>query len=298
MTLLEFLQEHGVDYREAGQHHHATLGWLNIECTYCSPDSGKYKLGISESGNTAHCWTCGKRDAVEALAEITRLEPRQIREQLYISFNRSTFTQDERRRSKRLSPLTLPQCVSEAILEPQRRYLESRGFDCDELREIWSIGSIGIAPRLSWRVYIPIHFHGKVVSWTTRSVSEKSPKRYINARDHEETLPAKSVLYGIDHVKHSVIVVEGPTDVWRIGKGSAATMSVNYTKEQISLLSDIPIRVVCFDSEKDAQKRALKLVRELSAYPGKTYQVVLETGKDPGSAKRSEIRELRARFLD
>ena len=34
------------------------------------------------------------------------------------------------------------------------------------------IFGIGIAPRLQWRIWIPIHYHGEIVSWTTRSLSD------------------------------------------------------------------------------------------------------------------------------
>jgi hypothetical protein len=62
-------------------------------------------------------------------------------------------------------------------------------------------------------------------------------------------------------------------------------------------IGQIPFRVLCFDSEPDAQRRAHELARQLQAFPGETIVVKLETGKDPNSADPTEIKQLRERYL-
>lgn len=186
-------------------------------------------------------------------------------------------------------PKTVP------LLPIHKEYLEKRGFNSAELKRLWRLKSIGLASKLAWRIFIPIHFNNETVSWTTRKIGDNGA-RYISAKSTEEIVSAKTLLYGEDYIQQSLIVCEGPTDAWRIGPGAVATMGISYTKEQVSRISKYPQRVICFDSELEAQKRARKLCNDLESFPGKTLNVVLDS-KDPGSASYEEIQELRAKFL-
>lgn len=71
-----------------------------------------------------------------------------------------------------------------------------------------------------------------------------------------------------------------------------ATLGVLVTSAQIARLARYPVRVVCFDNEAGAQRRALALCRELSVFAGTTQNVVLDAA-DPGSAPPAETRALR-----
>lgn len=86
-------------------------------------------------------------------------------------------------------------------------------------------------------------------------------------------------------------------DAWAIGPGAGATLGIAYTSQQMSLLSKYPRRVVCFDSSKDAQKRAQVLCRQMAPFPGTTKNVRLSTGDDPAEAEEEELEELRKTFL-
>ncbi len=73
-------------------------------------------------------------------------------------------------------------------------------------------------------------------------------------------------------------------------------MGVVYSQEQLILMSKFPVRVIAFDSEPEAQRRADKLCRELAGFGGKTLRVELKAD-DPGSATDKEIKQLRGKFL-
>ena len=199
------------------------------------------------------------------------------------------------RGSKPRGQLLIPPGV-EPLRRPHRVYLRERGFDPDEVSRLWGVKGIGVAARLAWRLWAPIHHCGKVVSWTTRAIGDG--RRYISAAEDEESISHKSILYGADYVRHAVVICEGPTDVWRIGPGAVATLGLTYTMAQTLLLSVYPIRVVCFDREREAQKRAKKLARELQVYPGETCVVELETGEDAALASDEEIENLRKEYLE
>jgi hypothetical protein len=176
-----------------------------------------------------------------------------------------------------------------------KRYLSDRNFDWREIRRIWKICGIGLSSRLSWRIWIPIHYHGEVVSWTTRAISDKVV-RYISAGEKEESMAHKELLYGEDFVRHAIIVVEGVTDVWKIGPGAVATFGSGYSTQQLARIARYPTRAICFDNEPEAQKRANRLVRDLSVLPGDTYNVRLDA-KDAADESRENIEQLRREIL-
>ena len=288
MTFTELLDEFNIPHREAGQHHHASTGWLQIDCPYCSPNSQRYRMGYNLNRGNLNCWTCGSHPLAATLVLITG-QPWLVIKGLLGSLE-SEFAAPQKQWGK----LKLPSHVSN--LHPAHvAYLKGRGFDPEKLQKLWKIQGISIAPKLSWRIFIPIIYGGNTVSWTTRAIGSTG-QRYIAARPEEEAINAKALLYGMDLVRHAIVVCEGPTDCWRIGPGAVATLGVNYTRAQVKLISEIPTRIVCFDSESEAQRRANKLCNDLESFPGETYKVTL-SGKDAGEASQEEIAELRKEFL-
>ena len=78
MTIQELLEEHRVDYREAGAHHHARPGWLQIDCPYCGDGSSGFHLGINVENLYTNCWRCGPLHIMTVLAAVTRLPQRKL----------------------------------------------------------------------------------------------------------------------------------------------------------------------------------------------------------------------------
>jgi DNA primase len=154
-----------------------------------------------------------------------------------------------------------------------------------------------LTSRLPWSLFLPVSRHGQAVSWTTRAVGKGASRRYISADHSEEALPIKSLLYGEDYCRSAVIVVEGPMDAIRVGSGAVATFGLNVSPAQVARLAGFPLRAVCFDNEQRAQRVAERLCSDLSAFPGETVRVQLESGDDPGSADEEELDELRKMFL-
>jgi DNA primase len=187
----------------------------------------------------------------------------------------------------------------EPLRMSHRDYLLTRDFDPDEIVRLWQVQGLGMmGPRhLRWRLYVPIMQNGERVSWTTRSINPETTRRYVGAKAEEEAVPKGEILYGEDYCRHSVVVCEGPTDVWRIGPGAVATLGVAFTQAQVARLSKYPVRAVCFDSDPEAQKRAKKLCDALLPYPGRTSIVTIDA-KDPASMKPHEVRQIRRAFLD
>ncbi len=274
----EMFREWGVNSTTTGKH--SREGWVNTDCPQCGTGSNKFHLGFNLAGRYFNCWRCGYIPVRKVLT-LWKVPEEAIR-----SFGA-------------VRPLHLPkQIVAGRLKEPvgrapllpvHRRYLKRRGFDPAELERVWGLEGLGLLPVLPWRLYIPILFRGQRVSWTTRAVGKAQP-RYISAAQEEEAVPHKSLIYGLDFCRDSMIIVEGPADVWRIGPGAGALLGSAYTPAQVQLIAQIPRRFIFLD--RDAAHVARRLAGELGCLPGRT--VLLESGADdPGTMGDRELARLR-----
>lgn len=295
MTFLELLDRLSIPYLTSG-HEHCRDGWAQMDCPWCSPGWEHYRLGYNLSGNYFHCWGCGYHSVVSVLIEYTRKEFKEIKE-LLEGIEQTRF---ERQEVKVGGKLILPKGVG-PLLPAHRKYLKQRRLDPERMEQLWQIQGIGIATRLQWRIFIPVHFQGEVVSWTTRSIGERKAKKYLTASKKEERVFHKHILYGEDACGHTAVVNEGPLDVWSIGPGAVATLGTGFTRRQVVRLARFPRRVICFDATEEGQMRARELCNLLEPFPGDTLNVTLDH-KDANEclqtrAGRREIRQLRRLFL-
>lgn len=285
MKFIDILNQFNVEYKTEGSSH-CRPGWIQLDCPFCGKDSHKWHMGYSLSGNFVNCWRCGSHNLMNSLILITGSKFNVIKPLL------ENIRTDYKVIEKPEGKFSKPAGVGK-LLKIHKDYLKSRGFDIQMLTKLWKIQGIGNVSRHAWRIFIPVIFHGNMVSWTTRSVSKnKNILRYINASPPEEDISLKSILYGSDFVRDTAIICEGPFDVWKIGAGAVATFGINYTTEQVLQMSKIKKRIICFDNEKVAQLQANKLCNDLSVFPGETYNLVIEA-KDPAAATDKEIRKLR-----
>lgn len=290
MKFKDVLSEYNIPTAPAG-HHHAREGWIQIDCPYCGRDSHKWHMGYSIDGNFVNCWRCGSHRLTNTLMELTGLSYEQSK-CLLSSLDRPRFE----KKQKTLGKLVIPKGVG-ALHSVHKCYLKDRGFNWREIEKIWKIFGISISSKLSWRIFIPIHHRGEIVSWTTRSVSHNQMiTRYISAAENQEAIPRKELLYGEDFARHAIIVVEGVFDVWRIGPGAVATFGSGYSIQQLERIAKYPIRAICFDNEIEAQKRARKLSDDLSVFDGETFNVILDM-KDAAEESNDNIKRLRKEIL-
>ncbi len=289
-SLIEFLEEHEVDFKQAGEHSHVRTGWIGVDCPDCGPGSQKYHLGINIENNFATCWRCGYRDLSRVLAKLTG---RPISREMMDGLRRGKPSTEH----PQIRPVRLP--TGRSALSPvHRRYLEGRGVDADLAASRWGLEGISIHAMLGWRIFIPIHRRGKIVSWTTRAIGENQKTRYLSADPVKDGgMPLNCLLYGADFARHAVVIVEGPADAWRIGPGAVALFGIAYSQEQVALLAKYPVRVVCFDAGPQERKAGEKLSEALALFPGETYQIFLPDG-DPGDAPEETIQWIRETYLE
>lgn len=291
MNVLDLLDELGIEYKRPGEHHHATNRFLaQIDCPWCDT-IGHFHLGVNET--FCSCWHCGSHSLYETLLEITGKPVSQLRD----------IEKQETKPQQHVGKLKLPQGIVD-LMPAHRQYLLRRKFDPDEITKLWKVKGLahnaGIKRKekwqsLAWRLYIPIHYEGQVVSWTSRAIGTANSgfNRYSTALQSESKLPRTKLLYGLDFVRWTVVVCEGAIDVWALGPGAVATLGTGYSQEQAALLVQFPVRYILFDNEPEAQNRARQLCDYLSAFGGQTYNLCLTDAKDPASLPKREIKKLK-----
>lgn len=294
MNVTELLDHAGIEYRRHGESPHVTSGWVGVICPWCGEGTANYGLGVNVAGGFCSCWSCGGHSLAALLAsggmhyaEAKRLVGR---------LDRVKDDYEAVPKGKYLPP------PAESLADEDEHWMcvEDRGFDPEQLSLVWGVGALNYrcSGPYSWRLFIPVHYRGRPVAWTTRAITDANPPRYRNGPDERCLIPVKECVYGLDLVRNACVIHEGPTDCWATGPGAVCTFGVNYSRRQVAILSRIPRRTVCFDADAAGQSRARRLADELSCFPGETSVVTLDSGKDAASADKAEVAEIRRRFLE
>lgn len=288
MEFTDLLDQHDVPYQTSGKY--CRPGWCQLQCPFCGGGSDPMKpyLGFNMARGYANCWNCGPKRADILVSKLLGVNLAHARK-LLKGIHRGAVEEVEVR-----GRLRAPNGIDEiAFRSAHWHYLKGRGFHPPDLFRLWGVEGIGKdGGRWRWRLFIPIHLNGKVVSWTTRGLTEDEP-RWLAAPANREMANHHDLLLGADYVRHTAIITEGPFDAFRIGPGAVCCFGTGISPAQVQRASVWPVRYVCFDPEPAAQRRAKELVDALAPFPGETYNIVLDSG-DPAEATGKEIRQLRS----
>lgn len=289
-----FLKDHRIQFREYGKNWQP--GWIQIICPFCGDHN--YHGGFKLSTGSYNCWRCKSHTTISVISKLLRIPISEAKiklsKYLFISRNSSKYEQD----SNRIAPsfVDWPKFTTE-LKEPHLAYLKKRNFNPDELIKTWNIKGTGIHGDYKYRIIAPIYFNGKMVSYQGRDITGKSQMRYKACEKINEVTHHKNTLYGIDYVGKSAIIVEGITDVWRIGPGAISTFGTSYTTDQILLIaSTIEHAILMYDSGINAQIQQELLAAELSSLDVKVTQLHLFDG-DPAELNSNDVNYLRNKYL-
>jgi hypothetical protein len=282
--LADFLDKYGVEWSKTDKH--SRHSWTQARpCPRCSND--RFHLGIQDDFSRSSCYTCGSFHVPKLLKDLTDAPWSEIYKLLgnraYVPKEADTASGGVYTPPTLLEPLAAVPAVA--------AYLKQRNFDLEYLETVWGVRATGPFSNHPFRVFMPIYLNRKAVSWTARAACGQEP-RYRNAGPGEKSMDEKTLLFGAQYAKDAVIIVEGPFDSMAIGKGAVATLGIAVTTAQVNRLADYYKRVIVFDNEPNAQRRARALADQLSIYPGETFIVNIDA-KDPAEAKPSEIAALR-----
>ena len=293
---LRFCEDYNISYKLCNG------DWANINCPIPGCKERDYKGGFNLTNSFYNCYRCGRHSKIELLQSITGFRYEQIytllKEYSIGNTNYNNISEIDYRPVKVDLPL-----FSKPIRENEKafKYLENRNFDVYELEDKYGILATNNLSDVPHRIIIPIFFKGQLVSWTARSYLKTidKAKRYFSASKDKEVILHKSVLYNWDNTSDIIVIVEGCTDVWRLGDSIVACFGTQFSDNQIKLIKEKRKAFIIYDREEQAQEKARKLMNSLSLFIDVENVLIPfknDKGeyKDPGELDKREVEEIRA----
>lgn len=298
MDIIKFYEDNGIEYRTEG-HKHCRPGWVNTECPFCTGNPG-YHLGYPLEGSSVFvCWRCGNHsvsDTVSALLNVSKKEAFRIIKK----YEGITYVPEPKPVLKKR--FKLPKLTE--LTKHHKLYLKKRGFLADSLAKQWGIKSTTPLSYLDkidyrFRIFIPIYWEGQMVSFQTRAVSKKEQIRYKACPKDREIINHKHILYKSPNLltTNRIIVVEGVTDVWKLGKYSVATFGIKYKRPQVRELAKYKQVVILFDNDPQAQEQAEQLQADLLEKSVDCWIERVDGQQDPGDLSLKEAQYIARQIL-
>lgn len=294
LNLRKLCLDKGIAYLEEG-HHHCHLGWAQTHCPFCARGKGGFHLGFNLEYGNFNCWRCGKHSVWDVVSSLINTKNKSKIYQTIQQYQiKGLKKQTKKRAATRKRNINYPP-ETKTLSAQHKKYLRGRGFNPIELETLWELlGTKHLSGEWNWRIIIPIHnLEGQVVAFQGRAISPNVKPKYKMINKEEAAEEPSGLVYGLHKVEgESIIITEGPADVWRVGPGAVALFGTDWTMGQANKLRKFNNRYILFDPEPTAQKKAYELAEWLSAFPGQT-EVISGFEKDPGDMTGKELKEVR-----
>jgi len=286
-NVLSFYQDYRISVAPDG-HKHARFGWIQIPCPFCTGNPG-YHLGFKEDKGYFNCWRCGFHSIKEVIKELLDCNWKKAK-QVYDEYLERVGRVVDKAELVENRILLLPEGTA-PLQKIHKKYLTSRGFE-SWVEELFDLKGTSYFGPYSHRIIAPIYYRGQLVSYQSRDYTGKTDMRWKACSDSHELLSHKTMVYGSDLVPTSVaIVVEGISDVWKIGPGAVATSGVEYKTEQVRFLAKHFSKLyVMFDNDSAGRRAGKSLRAELEFRGVETESIPVKS--DPGDMEQEEIQEL------
>jgi len=185
-------------------------------------------------------------------------------------------------------------------------YLYGRGFDLEQLANayfcqyapkgtVWQPAVEGGEDKILYedRLLIPVIAGRSLVGWQLRRLVDlpKDPYKYLNS-----SFRKSEVLYNMDNAlfERDIVICEGVTDVWRIGKNAVALFGKHCSPAQMQIMKALwgfsGSAVICLDGDarRDAELLAAQLKRD-NIFPRGVGIAELPKIMDPADLERSRL---------
>jgi len=137
---------------------------------------------------------------------------------------------------------------------------------------------------LAGRIFIPVVDHGEVIGWQARIIDDNSfsKSKYFNCPGWQKSAD----IYSIDYARQNRLglLVEGVTDVWRVGGGAFSTFGKVLSPVQEDVVTNNWQAVGVLydpDTDTDKMKSAAKAIMKLRQKVPMVFRVQLPDGRDP-----------------
>ena len=292
-----------------------------ICCPFCGDT--RYRLEVNHRWNTTdpvtearfgislmRCYNDGCDANLDAPPLVRRECQQRLQELLRPYVARALGLRTPAAQPKRLTEAKLPgKCVPLSQLPPDHpanNYLLTRGFHPWRLEQDFRVMYCleDANENVSKRLIIPVYREGKLVGWQARYVGTP-PADYVPKYYTMPGLPKRQLLYNYDNAMHTRfgVIVEGVTDVWRVGKQGVALLGSSLSTHQVALATaawgETGVGLM-LDPEFVAEPRKYperptsyeNIVERLSdptAFKWGTLEIKLALGCDPGGMRAVEL---------
>lgn len=272
--------------------------WVNVPCCYC-PDHANH-LGIHLDKKRFHCWLCGASGDILKLVQDMEGLSFGLAKQRLEEFQDYLEEVDSETVPSRVYRSVLPrgaETISPDVKLPEvlQDYLDRRKFKRNIIED-YGLLWCGPGSEYPLRLVVPVKVSGKVVSWQAADVTGKASSKYISCSKDRAVISNKEAVYGIDDVTRSelVVVVEGVTDRWRVGRErSVALFGKEWSRAQLLMLNkgvrkDAQVVVML---DPDAHDLGVQLGWQLKGTSNRKVKVLLldEAGPDPGAMREEDV---------
>ena len=288
LDILSLLNELGI---QPGSSKQAAPGWINVTCPFCTGHYGHH-LGFNLKGQFFNCWRCGFKPTIKAISALGKINFREAKS-LIDKYTILGLLQEKEVSHEKPAEVILPK-HSLPMRARHKKYLEKRGLNPDEMEEKYELLGTDMRSDLPWRIIIPVTLNGRIVSWHSRDITGLSTTPHKACPQNREVIPHKSIIYAYDQSRGaSVAIVEGVFDAMKLGPGAVATFGITVRRDQVLFLMEKYKKAyIIFDPEKEAQKRAENLCRQLNEVI-EAYIVDWEwEADDPAELTRTEAKKL------
>lgn len=269
-----------------------------MSCVFCVDHA--HHLGIHFTGDSYfHCWLCGETgDAITLICAVERCGFQRAVIVLERYQGRG-FLQERVSMWNSGSSRVLPEefQVVEEGSEPElvQRWFNKRRFPLS-LCQKWGLGWCEFG-HYALHLIIPVTLDGEIVSFQAADLTGRASSKYRSCPDVRSVRPLKHCLYGLDEALSGdqVILVEGVTDKWRVGRSAVAMFGKGWTLDQMLLLwtraRDKRIKVLL---DLDATKDGEGLSNFLDERFSRVSYIRLEDGDplDPGEFDEEVVRKV------
>ena len=285
-----FCDEQGIHSTTKGKHSKA--GWVQIRCPFCTGNPG-WHGGFNIQSGYYNCRRCGYHWMPRVISRLLEIPIRQaftaIRK---YSAGQVSVSRKEHTRFQKYGTIKLPPGTS-YVADSHKIYLKNirRFSKYQKIIRLWQLKSTGTYGPYAHRILAPIYFEHQLVSYQCRSTAPDHNPPYKACAKTDELVHHKHILYGFDFAvpKNRCVVVEGITDVWRLGPGAVATFGKGFTPEQIRVLvNNFETIYRLFDTDANQEDQLEKSLSDAGIDP---YTVNLSHG-DPGQLTDGQAEEL------
>jgi len=280
----KFIEDYGIEEAPSNHHHRTDSFKFQVHCPL---GDHNFHLGLGPVSNSCFIHG-GSHNLSELITSFTNCSSSDV-SKIIKKYSEKDWDFDFKELHKRSDVKQIFYPYFD-LTDRAKQYLIDRGFSPSHLIYKYNISYQPNFGKFAGRIIIPFYEDGRLVSYCGRRIDSGNPK-YRNLEDGDSVIPIKNCLYGLDFCeKDYVVVVEGVTDVWKMGDNFVALSGNSLSEEQkIKLVKRFKTIIVMLDA--GFVDEGLKIVKKISPYRRCINFMI--SGGDPGDFSDKEISETR-----